>query len=99
MSSDVALNRIDAAKATYAQALERKLTNPYWNRPVSNRIFAERSGGDGAKAKRNVASRENIPVGTEIHSDALRSASSGWSGIRTRSPRLLTIRKSTSVAC
>jgi eukaryotic-like serine/threonine-protein kinase len=31
MSSDVALNRLDRAKATYAQALERKLNNPFFD--------------------------------------------------------------------
>ena len=45
----IALNRLDEAKATYEQALERKLIHPFFHRAsVSDCFLAERCGGDGA---------------------------------------------------
>ena len=48
-SDYIALNRLDEAKATYAQALERKLNNPLFYVGLYQIAFlAERCGGDGA---------------------------------------------------
>ena len=49
MFSYIALNRLDEAKATYEQALERKLDHPFFHLgSVSDCFLAERCGGDGA---------------------------------------------------
>ncbi len=45
----IALNRLDEAKATYEQALERKLKNPFFHLPLYQIAFLQNDvGGDGA---------------------------------------------------
>jgi eukaryotic-like serine/threonine-protein kinase len=53
-----ALNRFDEAKATYAQALERKLQNPYISLGMYNVAFAQ---NDTAGMAQQVAKMEALP--------------------------------------
>ena len=53
-----ALNRFDEAKATYAQALERKLQNPYLSLGMYNVAFAQ---NDTAGMAQQVAKMEALP--------------------------------------
>ncbi len=53
-----ALNRFDEAKATYAQALERKLQSPYLSLGMYNVAFAQ---NDTAGMAQQVAKMEAMP--------------------------------------
>jgi tetratricopeptide (TPR) repeat protein len=76
MSNYISLNRLDEAKTTYEQALERKLKNPFFNLPLYQIAFLQ---NDAAGMAQQVA-RSAGPPGPEDELFGMAADTAAYSG-------------------